>query len=50
MRWYLPYGSAMDRDRLFVQTVDWLAEVGHCEPLDEHELLLASGADCAFCY
>lgn len=33
----------MDRDRLFVQTVDWLAQVSQRELLDEHELLLASG-------
>jgi hypothetical protein len=33
----------MERDRLFVQTIDWLAEVGYRHPPDEHELLLASG-------
>jgi hypothetical protein len=33
----------MDRRKLFVQTVDWLAEAGDRQPPNEHELLLASG-------
>ena len=41
--WRLAYASAMDPDRVFVQTVDWLAQVGQREPADEHELLIASG-------
>jgi hypothetical protein len=41
--WTLPYGSLMDRERLFVQTVDWLDQVARRQPPDEHELLLASG-------
>lgn len=41
--WRLPYGSPMDRDRLFVHTVDWLSGVARRNPPNEHELLLASG-------
>lgn len=33
----------MERDILFVQTVDWLGTVGRQQPPIEHELLLASG-------
>lgn len=33
----------MERDRLFIQTMDWLADVSRREPPDEHELLLAAG-------
>lgn len=33
----------MERDRLFVQTVDWLTDAAQRNPPDEHELLLASG-------
>lgn len=39
--WKASYSSPVDRDRLFVATVDWLD--GVVKAPDEHQLLLASG-------
>jgi hypothetical protein len=33
----------VDAARLFVETVDWLDEIGKRQPPDEYELLIASG-------